>query len=149
MDLDLEDLGSGDAASKAKWVGAALVFVVAVLAIAWLAIAVVAPRTLAVSFSQPKIAPGMATSVVVEIKNTGMADAKDVNILVSSENPAVVTVVKSQHTEAVIGKGAYRKLEFPVAVSPTATPGTYKITVTAFILGKQETADAYLEVSRA
>lgn len=140
-----EDVGGG-LTKHLKTVGIAVVAIIVILVLGWLALTTVAQSPISLSFDKAKVKAGESAALKVTVVNTGEADAKDVVITVVPESGAI-TVADASRTEATIGSKARREFEFSVSVSGNATSGSYKITSTASGLGeKAQVASAYLEV---
>ncbi len=143
MDLEVNEVGP----INKKWRQIAIgSFAIVILAIVfWFAISMSAPKNLTIRFTDDKIRVGTSTSLIIEFRNTGSGDLKNVYFDIKPETSSIV-LSSTNHTEPVIGAGAYRKLEIPLTVVGNLTEGTYRITVTADAGDKEYKESAYLEV---
>ena len=141
---DLE-LPGGEQAENVKKGGVILVVVLAVIILLWLASSAVQPSSMGLSFAESKLEAGKATKLNVEIKNNWGEDASNVRVKVTPESGAII-VASPEHIEPMIGKGAYRQLEFDIVANSTATPGSYRVTVDVTGKDIKESSSVYIEV---
>ncbi|MBN3036970.1 MAG: hypothetical protein JW834_00825 [Candidatus Diapherotrites archaeon] len=131
---------------RKKELGVAAAFVVIVVALAFLASGMTLSKSISLAFAQDRVRPGESTKLAVTIRNTLQEDVRNAVIEVVPESDVVI-VPEKKRSEGVVGAGAYRKVDFDVAIAPTATEGSYKIVVRLTMNGAEpETATTYLNV---
>ena len=144
-DLEINELGPVSGKKKQIIIG---IFAVAILiGILFLFLSFFKPGPLNAYFTDPTVRPGAKTILVVEFKNVENADLHNVLFKVTPE-VSNINISESQHTEEVIGSGAYRRLEIPVTVNGSLTQGTYKIRIEVDAGKEKWYKDVYLEITK-
>ncbi|GEM_PF-6689054 len=146
MDIEVNELNPiGSIGKKWKQIVIGVVAILLLIFIFWFAISLSSPKELTIRFTDDKIRVGTSTTLIIEFRNLGNEDLRNVYFRIEPENQGIV-LANNEHVETVIGAGAYRKIEIPVSVVGNLTEGTYRISVVVEAGEKEITQNAYLEI---